>query len=57
MTRFLSVRFLQAMIVVLIMSFVVYGLIGLMPGDPIDIMLSGDPNMTAADAEIGRAHV
>jgi peptide/nickel transport system permease protein len=50
MTRFLSVRFLQALLVVLVMSFVVYALIGLMPGDPIDIMLSGDPNMTAADA-------
>ncbi len=55
MTRFLSVRFLQAMIVVLVMSFVVYGLIGLMPGDPIDIMLAGDPNMTAADAARLRA--
>jgi peptide/nickel transport system permease protein len=55
MTRFLSVRFLQAMIVVLVMSFVVYSLIGLMPGDPIDIMLSGDPNMTAADAARLRA--
>ncbi len=28
-----------------------YGLIGLMPGDPIDIMLSGDPRMTPADRE------
>jgi peptide/nickel transport system permease protein len=56
MTRFLSLRFLQAMIVVLVMSFVVYSLIGLMPGDPIDIMLSGDPNMTAADAARLRAH-
>jgi peptide/nickel transport system permease protein len=50
MIRFLSVRLLQAAVVVLVMSFVVYGLIGLMPGDPIDIMLAGDPHMTAADA-------
>jgi len=50
MIRFLAVRLLQAAVVVLVMSFVVYGLIGLMPGDPIDIMLAGDPNMTAADA-------
>ena len=28
----------------------VYGLIGLMPGDPIDIMLSGNPEMTPEDA-------
>src|SRR4051812_40241321 len=51
MTRFLSERLLQGLIVLLGMSFVVYLLIGLMPGDPIDIMLSGDPNMTPADAE------
>ena len=50
MTRFLSIRFLQATLVVLVMSFVVYGLIGLMPGDPVDIMVAGDPNMTAEDA-------
>jgi peptide/nickel transport system permease protein len=55
MTRFLSLRFLQATIVVLVMSFVVYGLIGLMPGDPIDIMLAGDPNMTSEDAARLRA--
>ncbi|MBL8703880.1 MAG: ABC transporter permease [Rhodospirillales bacterium] len=32
------------------MSFVIYGLIGLMPGDPVDLMISADPKMTAADA-------
>ena len=31
------------------MSFVIYLLLGLMPGDPIDIMASGDPDMTSAD--------
>jgi peptide/nickel transport system permease protein len=31
------------------MSFVIYLLLGLMPGDPIDIMASGDPDVTAAD--------
>src|SRR5947199_10165679 len=51
MTRFLTERVLQGLVVLLGMSFVVYFLIGLMPGDPIDIMLSGDPNMTPADAE------
>ena len=34
----------------LVMSFAIYGLIGLMPGDPIDIMLSADPDLTAEDA-------
>jgi peptide/nickel transport system permease protein len=32
------------------MSFVIYSLIGLMPGDPIDLMISANPNMTATDA-------
>jgi peptide/nickel transport system permease protein len=32
------------------MSFVIYWLMGLMPGDPIDLMISADPNMTSADA-------
>jgi peptide/nickel transport system permease protein len=35
--------------VLLVMSFVIYGLIGLMPGDPIDLMLTADPNLTPAD--------
>ena len=36
MTRFISTRLLQMIVVLVIMSFVVYLLIGLMPGDPID---------------------
>jgi peptide/nickel transport system permease protein len=31
------------------MSFVIYALIGLMPGDPIDLMRSADPRMSAVD--------
>jgi peptide/nickel transport system permease protein len=51
MIRFVAQRAIESLIVLLIMSFVVYGLIGLMPGDPIDIMLSGDPRMTPEDRE------
>ena len=51
MSQFLILRALQSILVVLIMSFVIYGLIGLMPGDPIDLMISADPQMTSADAE------
>lgn len=40
----------QSALVLLAMSFVVYGLMGLMPGDPIDLMIAGDPHLTAADA-------
>lgn len=50
MIRYAVERLLQAATVVAAMSFVVYALIGLMPGDPIDLMISGDPKMTAADA-------
>ena len=45
-----GIRLLQSLLVLVIMSFVIYALIGLMPGDPIDLMISSDPNMTSADA-------
>jgi peptide/nickel transport system permease protein len=38
------------MLVLAVMSFIIYALIGLMPGDPIDQMLTADPHLTAADA-------
>ncbi len=50
MTRHVLSRLLQALAVLLVMSVAIYGLIGLMPGDPIDLMVSADPNLTAADA-------
>jgi peptide/nickel transport system permease protein len=48
--RFVITRLLQVLLVLAVMSFVIYGLIGLMPGDPIDQMLTADPHLTAADA-------
>ncbi|MBF0391221.1 MAG: ABC transporter permease [Alphaproteobacteria bacterium] len=51
MLRHLAGRIGQSAVVLLIMSFVVYGLIGLMPGDPIDLMISSNPKLTPADAE------
>jgi len=50
LTWYLLRRMAGAMLVVLLVSFAVYGLIGLMPGDPIDLMVSADPNLTPADA-------
>ncbi|MBT4889908.1 MAG: ABC transporter permease, partial [Rhodospirillales bacterium] len=44
-------RILQSLLVLLVMSFVIYGLMGLMPGDPIDLMISADPDMTSLDAQ------
>ena len=49
MVRYFTHRLTEAAIVLLLMSFCIYGLLGLMPGDPIDLMLSGDPNITSQD--------
>lgn len=50
MIRFLLGRAVQGGLVLLVLSLAVYLLIGLMPGDPIDLMVAGDPNLSAADA-------
>lgn len=42
-------RFLIGVLVLLAVSFLAYMLIGLMPGDPVDLMAAGNPHMTAAD--------
>lgn len=55
MIIYLMRRFAGMAVVLLAMSFIVYGLIGLMPGDPIDLMVMSNPGMTAADAERLRA--
>ncbi|GIK82466.1 MAG: ABC transporter permease [Xanthobacteraceae bacterium] len=46
MLAFVARRVAQAALVLLIMSFVIYGLMGLMPGDPLDIMMGSAPGMT-----------
>lgn len=55
MTRHVLDRLLQSLIVLWAMSFVVYGLMGLMPGDPVDLMIASDPKMTSEDAAKLRA--
>ncbi|HEX9464039.1 MAG TPA: ABC transporter permease [Alphaproteobacteria bacterium] len=55
MLSFLARRAVQSLIVLVLMSVAVYALIGLMPGDPIDLMISANPRLTAADAERLRA--
>ena len=50
MSGFLLRRLVESALVLLAVSFLVYGLIGLMPGDPIDLMLQGNPSFTSADA-------
>jgi peptide/nickel transport system permease protein len=51
MARYIAGRLLESLAVLLVVSFAIYGLIGLMPGDPIDMMVQGDPNLTPDDAK------
>jgi peptide/nickel transport system permease protein len=55
MSRYLASRAVQTVVTLALMSFVVYLLIGLMPGDPIDMMIAGDPTMKSGDAARLRA--
>jgi peptide/nickel transport system permease protein len=50
MSAFLIRRVFHSLIVLFVMSVIIYGLIGLMPGDPIDLMISADPHITSEDA-------
>ena len=51
MTHYLTRRLLQAALVLVAMSVIIHALIALMPGDPVDLMISGNPKLTAADAQ------
>ena len=55
MLSYLGQRLIESAVVLFVMSFVIYGLIGLMPGDPIDLMIQADPNLSSADATRLRA--
>jgi len=44
--QFILSRLAQSLLVLLVMSLVIYSLIGLMPGDPIDIMVASNPGAT-----------
>jgi peptide/nickel transport system permease protein len=49
MIRFTAIRLIEIAAMLVLMSFVIYGLIGLMPGDPIDLMMAADPHLSSAD--------
>src|SRR5579863_10292416 len=49
MIRFTAIRLIEIAAILVLLSFVIYSLIGLMPGDPIDLMRQSDPRMSAAD--------
>ena len=44
MIRFAAIRLVEILAMLVLMSFVIYALIGLMPGDPIDLMRSARPS-------------
>ncbi len=47
--RYASTRLIEILAMLALMSVAIYALIGLMPGDPIDLLRSADPRATAAD--------
>src|SRR5580704_18428299 len=49
MIRFTAIRLVEIAAMLVLMSFAIYALIGLMPGDPIDLMLGADPHLSSAD--------
>ncbi|WP_366655739.1 ABC transporter permease [Fodinicurvata sp. EGI_FJ10296] len=50
MFAILTGRLLQSLALLFVMSVAIYYLMGLMPGDPIDIMINADPSLSPADA-------
>ena len=55
MIRLVVTRLLQIAVTMAILSFAMFLLIGLMPGDPIDLAIAGDPRLNAEDAARLRA--
>jgi len=49
MMRYALQRALQGVLVLVAASFAIYVLLGLMPGDPIDLMIAGNPQITPDD--------
>ncbi len=55
MTRLLASRLAQIAATLAILSFCAFALIALMPGDPIEVAIAGDPRLTGEDAQRMRA--
>ncbi|MGE5084897.1 MAG: ABC transporter permease [Bacillota bacterium] len=49
MTTFITRRILQTLAVIAVLSYVVFGLMSLMPGDPVDMMVASNPKITSED--------
>lgn len=55
MARLIAFRLVQAALTLVLLSVAGYLLIGLMPGDPIDLAITADPRLSAEDAARMRA--
>ncbi len=55
MIRFLATRALGAGVTLLVKSFIIFSLIGLMPGDPLDLLIQANPEATPEDVAKLRA--
>ena len=55
MTRIIAARLAQIALTLAILSFCAFALIALMPGDPIEVAIAGDPRLTSEDAARLRA--
>lgn len=55
MIRLVASRLVQAAVTLALLSLAMFLLIGLMPGDPIDLAIAGDPRLSAEDAARLRA--
>lgn len=49
MTTFILRRLIQTLVVIALLSYVCFYLMTLMPGDPVDMMISSNPKITAED--------
>jgi len=51
MSSFIIRRLLQTAVVIVLLSYFCFTLMTLMPGDPVDLMISSNPNITSEDVE------
>lgn len=49
MLTYILRRLIQTLVVIVILSYVCFGLMNLMPGDPIELMISANPKITSED--------
>ena len=49
MLLYLSRRFFQTLFILFILSIVIYYMLGLMPGDPVELLITANPKIKAED--------